>query len=414
VLARWLTPRGGRVWAPLAIGLTLLLVLAGCGGQAHRGGTKISWHPGTAPAVAQGPTPTRTAAQPPPANAGTAVAQAPVNPPNNGAPLTAAQLEQYKPNELGLIPILEYHQIVTDPKQVAQFVRTADQFRGDLNWLYAHNFYVVPLRDIVLDQISAPPGKHPVALTFDDSSAGQFRFIKQQNGNLEIDPNSAVGIMEKMYEEHPDFGRGAIFFTLPNSCFDWPDPDDASQAPYCKLKLEWLLSHGYEIGEHTLTHADLLDVSDATFQKEVGGAILALKAIVPNATIDLFAMPNGDYPDKDKHPEQLQWLRNGFEYEGHEIKLLATMMVGSEAAPSPDSTNWDPVFTPRIQAWDNTNEETTAYWFNLWAKDPSILYTSDGNPNTITIPKTLDPQLQGTFDEAKVKAEGKKIIEYGP
>jgi len=408
--------RSRPAWAPSPAAplVVLVAVLVAVLGRGSRGGPSRAGR-GEARAL-----PVAGRATPSPAGTPRAQAARPPSPPAiGGSPpamataLTPAQLAKYKPNELGLIPILEYHQIVTDPTQVAQFVRTADQFRGDLNWLYQHNFYVVPLRDIFLDEINAPLGKHPVALTFDDSSAGQFRLIKRPNGALAIDPNSAVGVMEAMFAKHPDFGRGATFFTLPQSCFDWPDAADAAQAPYCKQKLEWLLAHGYEIGDHTLDHADLLDVSDATFQKEVGGGILALQRIAPNATIDLFAVPNGDYPDKGKHPEQLTWLRDGFAYQGHAIKLLGALMVGSEATVSPVSTDWDPVFTPRIQAWDNTNQETTAYWFALWARDPALLYTSDGNPDTITIPRTVDPQLAGTFDAAKARAEGKRVVRYG-
>lgn len=405
--------RPGRLGALLTGALAVLVLVAGCGGQQHREGTKISWQPGTAPAVAAVAKPTVVGTRPAARPQGTTVAAAPANV-GNSPPLTPAQLAQYKPNELGKIPILEYHQIVTDPKKEAEFVRTAAHFQQDLEWLYEHNFYVVPLRDILLNQIAAPPGKHPVALTFDDSTTGQFRYIKGSDGTLTIDPNSAVGVMEAMFAKHPDFGRGGIFFTLPNNCFDWDgDGSQPDQTPYCKQKLEWLLAHGYEIGDHTLDHADILNVDDATFKKEVGGGIVALKQIVPNATIDILALPFGNYPDKDKHPEQREWLKDGFEYDGTQIKLLGLMEVGAEPAASPASADWDPEAIPRIQAFNqNVFNEWGGLdtWFPEMANGSDWLYTSDGNAQTITIPNNPSAQLPAL---SQIQVGSKKVIRYG-
>src|SRR3954469_19049974 len=114
-----------------------------------------------------------------------------------------------------MIPVLEYHVITTDQSQEAQFTRTVDDFKADLQWLYDHDFYVVPLKDVIADAISAPAGKHPVVLTFDDSTAGQFRYLIGADGSVSIDPDSAVGMMEAFYAAHPDFGRGGFFAVLP-------------------------------------------------------------------------------------------------------------------------------------------------------------------------------------------------------
>jgi len=43
--------------------------------------------------------------------------------------------------------------------------------------------------------------------------------------------------------------------------------------------------------------------------------------------------------------------------------------------------------------------------------DPSWLYTSDGNPNTITVPNTI-PSQDGDLNAAKITAEGKDLIRY--
>jgi peptidoglycan/xylan/chitin deacetylase (PgdA/CDA1 family) len=423
----------------LAAILVVAPALAACGGN-DKQGAQIQWIPGTPPGeVAQNPQPTPT--EPPlPTNTATDTESATTapSPTKEAAPaptataqqaaavtgrkLSAAELERYKPDELGRIPVLEYHVITTDASLEAQFVRTADDFRADLQWLYDHNFYVIPLRDLVEDQIKAPAGKHPVVLTFDDSTAGQFRYLFAADGTPSIDPDSAVGIMEDFYAAHPDFGRGGFFAVLPteNSCFAWQLEDtEEDQIGHCAEKLQWLVANGYEVGNHTLNHTDLYDVTDDKFAVEIGGAIDAIQKMAPDATADILAIPYGDYPKKG-HEAQREMLRNGFEYKGREIHMLGALMVGSEPAVSPVSTDWDPLYIYRIQAWDKDAQKkdpknlgdaaSLTDWFDLFASDPDRLYTSDGDPNTITIPDQPPSSIAETFDETK--ADGKEVVRY--
>ncbi len=333
-----------------------------------------------------------------------AIAATPPGTPEPTGLLAAAEVENLAPNELGRIPILEYHDFTTDPTQEDQWTRTIDDFRADLQWLYDHNFYIVPLRDIVVDQISAPPGKHPAALTFDDGTVGQFRFLPQPDGSLQVDPNSAVGVLEDMFAAHPDFGRGGHFAVLPFNCFDVPDEPD--QEPYCREKLQWFIAHGYEIGNHTDGHTDLLDVDDERFKATIAGAVAWIEEHVPDADWDILTMPFGNYPDPERHPNQWAWLREGFSFNGRQITLVAALKVGAGPAPSPVSATWDPFMVPRIQAFD----EWLARWWAELELEAETLYTSDGNPDTITIPENLPPALEGTFDPTK--AAGKRVIEY--
>ena len=48
------------------------------------------------------------------------------------------------------------------------------------------------------------------------------------------------------------------------------------------------------------------------------------------------------------------------------------------------------------------------FWFGQFESNPDLLYTSDGNPDTITIPEGYLNQL----DEEKMAAEGKQVITY--
>jgi hypothetical protein len=121
-------------------------------------------------------------------------------------------------------------------------------------------------------------------------------------------------------------------------------------------------------------------------------------------------MPFGNYPDAELHPDQRSWLREGFTYDGNEIQIVAALMVGANPAVSPFSTEWDPLFIARIQAYDG--ELGSTEWLDVLAADPSQLYTSDGDVDTITIPSELPPALAGTF--APENAAGKTVIHYDP
>jgi hypothetical protein len=324
--------------------------------------------------------------------------------------LSTAQLEQYQPNELGVILILEYHAFTQKPEDDTDFIRYIGNFQKDLEWLYKHDFYVVPLRDVITNRISAPLGKHPVALTFDDSTPGQFRFLKQSDGTLKIDPKSAIAVLENFFQKHPDFGRGGFFAALApkNVCFSWSEED---QEPYCQQKIKWLLDHGYEIGNHTLNHLriDKLDVKDLA--SEVAEPFSWFAKLDKRAKPDILSIPFGEYPDGD---QQLAMLRKGFRYQGKTYKLIGCLMVGSQGSPSPSSTEWNSLYIPRIQVSSGTQYGTSSFWFPQYEADPSQLYVSDGNPDVVTAPKDEDlpVALAGTMDDKRLAAEGITVFRY--
>jgi peptidoglycan/xylan/chitin deacetylase (PgdA/CDA1 family) len=420
-----------RSWVLMIVTLLLVVpVLAACGESNDSGSSSIQWQAGMPPQSTQpvGEAPTQTPAaqidatqppaetptQPPAVAATTAPTQVATAAAVAGRPLTEAELAQYQPNELGKIVVLEYHQFTNDVSKVAQFTRTYDSFRDDLQWLYDNGFYVVKMKDVIENTISAPAGKKPVVLTFDDSPVNQFRFLVNADGSLTVDPASAVGIMEDFYSAHPDFGRGGLFGTLPQACFyTGVDGSESDQIDLCSQKLNFLLDNGYEVGNHTLTHSGIQDVDDETFKKEVGGAIDALQEFDPRVEANIFVVPFGMYPDLDKHPNQRDWMRNGFTWNGKDYFLIGSLMVGAEPAYSPVSTEWDSMWIARIQMCDCT-EQGGGGWDDSWkaivADSPTLMYISDGDPNTITIPNDLNSALDGTFDEAK--ADGKQIVRY--
>ena len=314
-------------------------------------------------------------------------------------PLTPEQIQQYKPNELGQIPVLEYHQIGAVPEQ---FVRTPDQMRGDLQWLYDHGFYVVNLSDIVNDTLSVPAGKKPVALTFDDSPAGQFRLQKLDTGQYLIDPDCAVGIMESFFNTYPDFGRGGQFAVLPHMLFDWTtEAAEPDQQQLGQMKLQWLLDNGYELGNHTIDHVSLAGLTNDEIMYQLAEANLAIQQLVPGAPVDAITLPFGIYPDGGDDT-----LFRGFDYKGQHFVWQSALLVGANPTVVPISTEWDQYAVARIQAFDDELNK----WFGVFEDNPGLLYVSDGDPNTLTIPTDLHPWLVGTFNETK--ANGRQIVRY--
>src|SRR5437773_12195249 len=108
-------------------------------------------------------------------------------------------------NELGRLMILEYHKI-DYPEE--RWTRTPENFRRDLETLYAKGYRLINLADLLDRRIATPAGTTPVVLTFDDSSPGQFRYI-ESNGSVQIDPKSGIGVLEAFIAEKPDFARAA-------------------------------------------------------------------------------------------------------------------------------------------------------------------------------------------------------------
>ncbi len=290
-------------------------------------------------------------------------------------------------NELGRIMILEYHKI-DYPED--RWTRTPENFRRDLETLYARGYRLVSLGDLLDGRLAVPAGTTPVVLTFDDSSPGQFRYL-EENGTLEIDPKSAVGILEAFLRERPDFGRGATFFVLPAA-----DPPNRlfNQPAYAGKKLQYLVSRGYEIGNHTLWHANLGKYDEATVRAQIAGAQQWIQRHVPDYRPRTLSLPHGVYP------KDVSWALHG-SANGATYSHDAILMVAGGAAPSPFSRAFDPVRLPRIQAV----EAELASWLRYFERRPHERFVSDGDPDVITVPAGSQDQVRSNL--RNVRAAGR-------
>jgi peptidoglycan/xylan/chitin deacetylase (PgdA/CDA1 family) len=271
------------------------------------------------------------------------------------------------PNELGRVMILEYHKI---DRPEDRWTRTPENFRRDLQRLWERGYRLVKLGDFLDGRIALPRGTTPVVLTFDDSSPGQFRYL-ERHGEWVIDPECAVGIIEAFAHAHPEFGRAATFYVLPGA-----DPPNRlfNQPALATRKLAYLAANGYEIGNHTLWHANLSRYPEPVVRSQIATAQEWIQQHVPGYRPRTLALPMGAYP------RQARWAEAG-SVHGTSYHHDAILMVAGGAAPSPFAAGFDAYHLPRIQALERELDG----WLTYFDRRPEERYVSDGDASTVTV-----------------------------
>ena len=122
--------------------------------------------------------------------------------------------QELKVNELGDVPIMMYHGIhnITDNEYTGGNVdkdgyqRTKEAFIEDLEFYYNSGYRMIRLQDYVNGILDVEAGLSPIILTFDDGLENNIKVTGlDENGNIIIDPNSAVGVLEDFKKKYPDF-----------------------------------------------------------------------------------------------------------------------------------------------------------------------------------------------------------------
>lgn len=310
-----------------------------------------------------------------------------------------ADWDRVRPNELGRIMVLEYHMI---GEEEDRWTRSYENFWADLELLYEKGYRPVGLHDILDNKIDIPAGYSPVVLTFDDSSPMQFKMIEDANGNPIPDPQSAVGMLERFHELHPDWPLKATFFVLPAA--DKPH-DFFGQDEYKAAKLRHLVEKGFDIGNHTLWHQrlDALETAEEVAE-QLGRAVAMVQEHVPSYQVRTLALPLGMWP---KNPD---WARYGV-YEGTEYRHEMVLEVTGGPAPAPDSHEFDPYSVPRIQAtnMDLDYEEAYIAYFDA---NPQERYVSDGNPDLLVFPVEMEAQFRPNAGYEPVELPGETAQAY--
>ncbi|MBQ9314769.1 MAG: polysaccharide deacetylase family protein [Clostridia bacterium] len=272
--------------------------------------------------------------------------------------LLKPQDEVYKYNESGKIIIAMYHKF--SEVETDEFCRSFDNFKKDLEYLYALGYRTISLNDYLNNNIKVPIGCTPIILTFDDGSNGQFNLIKSGD-KLVANPNSAVGIMEKFYEEHPDFGLNGTFYINGTNIFTGEGT--------VKERLDYLINEGFEIGNHTNTHVNFSKASIEEIQKEIGIVNNMVKSLT-GYQMNSLALPYGINSKNNK-----EYIHKGscdsVEYEN---KII--LLVGAEPASSPNSENVNLLSLPRVRASGGNKriDFDLYYWLEKMEETPSMKY----------------------------------------
>ena len=285
-----------------------------------------------------------------------------------------------KVNELGNVPIMMYHGIIdTEDNQYTGgnvdkngYNRTAKAFREDLEFYYQSGYRMIRLDDYIKGIIDVPLGYSPIILTFDDGDKNNFNVLgKNDAGELIIDPNCAVGILEEYKKKYPDFNVTATFFVMAGIF---------NQSSYNEEIVNWLVDHGYDVGNHTTIHPDFTTISIDKTQEVVGKMYQKLDELLGDKYVKIVALPYGS-PYKKTH-NNYPYILNG-NYNGYEYSTEAALRVGWEPEVSPFHKDFDKTFLKRCRAYDNDGKEFDIKM--VFSNLENRRYISDGDINTIVI-----------------------------
>ncbi len=310
-----------------------------------------------------------------------------VEPTQGPTPTPVLDLEKTKPNEAGEIPILMFHRFVDelDPNETysddfKRYTQSFSYLRELLQRLYDMGYRVTTMNDFLRNEIKVEAGYRPIIFTFDDGAASQFSMI-EQDGQLVVNPDCAAAILLEFYEKHPDFGIGATFYVNLGTATFYEDRSEGPQlAGTLQQRLQYLVDHGFEIGNHTYTHYSLPNAPDAeTIIQEVGHNQAAMYEQIPDYTFTSLSLPYGSVPS-----ELFSNLISGT-YEGVMYENLGIVEVGWDPSVSPVNPDFDPYSIHRVRATGFLAEDCDFEWWLEHERDP--VYISDGDPNTVTVPE---------------------------
>ena len=297
-----------------------------------------------------------------------------------------------KVNELGNVPIMMYHGIIdTEETQYIGgnvdkngYNRMAKSFREDLEFYYNNGYRMIRLEDYVNGIIDVEIGYSPLILTFDDGDKNNFNVLgKNSDGSLQIDPNSAVGILEEFKKKHPDMHVTATFFVM-DGIFN--------QSAYNEEIVNWLVNNGYDVGNHTTIHPDFTTIGSAKTQEVVGRMYQKLDNLIPGKYVKIVALPYGS-PYKKDHANFPYILKGTYNDYGYETE--STLRVGWEPELSPFNKDFDKTFLKRCRAYDNNGKEFDIKM--VFTNLEKNRYISDGDKDTIVIKESSASKINSNL-----------------
>lgn len=294
-------------------------------------------------------------------------------------PMTPDKARTIGANELGMVLVLEYHRIIKSDDQTAtepDYCRSALHFRQDVELLKSKGYYPITVKELASGNIDVPAGKSPVALTFDDSSIGQYRVLDDGT----IDPDCAVGILQAASKDG-SWPLKASFYPLLD--VDLKEHILFGQPDLAQAKLQKLVAWGCEIGSHTYTHLNLKTSTEDVVRKELALSKKKLEDMIGGGyKVYSLSIPLGEYPS------DIGIIESG-EYEGVSYSYKAALEVAGGPSYSPFSSKFDPLHILRIPVQGDSL--TTA--LKQLSDSSGLRYVSDGDPSVVSFPADLPDSL---------------------
>ncbi len=280
--------------------------------------------------------------------------------------------EKVKPNEVGDIMIVMYHGILYDEPS-SDYQRNVDDFKNDLETMYNKGYRLISMQDLIDNNIKVEAGYTPIVLTFDDGISSSFS-LDEIEGKLVPKENCAVDIINKFSEQHPDFGRAAAFYINGKR-----EPFKGSGT--LTERFNYLITNGYEIGNHTFNHNKLSELNETEIQEEIG---LVHKLVLENT--DGHILKSITYPFGIRPKAELLNYALAGEYDGVKYQYSLAIREGqSGASASPNNVKFDPLNVPRVRGSSNS-EMDLGWFFDYYENNPSRKYVSDGDASKISVP----------------------------
>lgn len=287
-------------------------------------------------------------------------------------------------NELGRIPILEYHLL---GEEEGRWTRSYARFRKDLELLYARGYRPITVAQLIDGEIDLPAGLSPVVFTFDDASPPQFRYVADAAGKPRIDPKSAVGIWLEFGKTHRDWKNRATFCLLSNAevgrAFFGNKGIDGQKSEWRFAKLRFLVEQGFELCNHTLWHANLAKYGPAMVQEQIARAQMAIDSAVPGYLVRTFALPLGQFPKDSTLAQRGSW-KDPKTGKVVTYDFDAVLLVAGNPVRSPHDPKFNPLRLERVQVFGNELEK-------VLDRLEKTRYVSDGDPKRVARPVATAP-----------------------